>query len=377
MYGKKQWTLYKKIPVLLPYHNEQVGKADIAVPLDVLHGPKAMEDWSLEAGAILYIPRGMVHSARCGKESGGSIHVTIAVPTSHWSVRESLSLFLTTEPRADATDSRDQVTVLSEPHRRVIKETTAQAMKCGENNLLIKPCIWRGSMPLVMIHPASRARACPSQSSEPDPSNSECNHPEGRKVERVCADALSGLLQAAQQKQPHQAQEQQSSIDYSSLAMALLHQMAEVQSRTIAATDLWREKERKGLVTKRQATSTSSCSSCKRVLLSKAAGQRVTWGSRIQWSTEKDKTKLSLAEAEAEGCSQCCKSERKGLMASEVIADAVGAIVGGVKAGDGPFFVCELVGKFVGDGQQHVMCNMTTLSLVREIVEQGAFELAE
>lgn len=82
--GQKDWKVYSKVPVPLPYPREQVGKEGLEVPAEVLEGPSLIET-TLHPGDALYMPRGYVHEARAN-ESSFSFHVTIALATHDWSL---------------------------------------------------------------------------------------------------------------------------------------------------------------------------------------------------------------------------------------------------------------------------------------------------
>lgn len=82
--GRKEWTVYETIPIPYPYPDEQVGKDNLTVPEQVLQGPVAIQH-VLEAGNVLYMPRGFVHQARA-LPGEMSFHVTIALATQDWSV---------------------------------------------------------------------------------------------------------------------------------------------------------------------------------------------------------------------------------------------------------------------------------------------------
>jgi hypothetical protein len=85
VYGRKQWTVYERIPVPYPYPHEQFGK-DPTNPLPefVSTGPILVQQ-TLEPGNVLYMPRGYVHEARsCGDCC--SFHVTVALATHDWSL---------------------------------------------------------------------------------------------------------------------------------------------------------------------------------------------------------------------------------------------------------------------------------------------------
>jgi hypothetical protein len=71
-----------------PYPTEQVGKADLKVPTQVLNGP-TVYDTVLEPGNVLYMPRGYVHEAHTLDEC--SFHVTIAMPTHDWTLAGAIT----------------------------------------------------------------------------------------------------------------------------------------------------------------------------------------------------------------------------------------------------------------------------------------------
>lgn len=84
VYGKKQWKVYKTIPIPYPYPQEQVGKDGLEVPPQVLEGP-CLIDCVLESGDVLYMPRGYVHQAQTVSNMP-SYHVTIALATHDWTL---------------------------------------------------------------------------------------------------------------------------------------------------------------------------------------------------------------------------------------------------------------------------------------------------
>ncbi|CAB9500399.1 demethylase and histidyl-hydroxylase NO66 [Seminavis robusta] len=82
--GKKQWTVYQKVPIPYPYPHEQVGKERLEVPQEVLEGPKIIQT-TLQPGDVMYMPRGYVHEALTHEDSC-SFHVTIALATHDWTL---------------------------------------------------------------------------------------------------------------------------------------------------------------------------------------------------------------------------------------------------------------------------------------------------
>jgi hypothetical protein len=68
-----------------------VGKAGLDVPPSVLQGPVVI-DTVIEAGDVIYMPRGFVHEARTAA-SEPSFHVTIALATHDWTLAGTISLF--------------------------------------------------------------------------------------------------------------------------------------------------------------------------------------------------------------------------------------------------------------------------------------------
>ena len=89
VYGSKEWTVYERIPIMYPYPQEQVGKADLEVPSEVLNGPTAIRQ-TLQPGDVLYMPRGYVHRAICSPEAP-SFHVTVALATQDWTLAGEVS----------------------------------------------------------------------------------------------------------------------------------------------------------------------------------------------------------------------------------------------------------------------------------------------
>jgi len=81
VYGTKQWKVYDTVPIPFPYAHEQVGKEGRAVPDAVIKG--GCQEYTLEPGTILYMPRGTCHQAQALDTT--SFHVTIALATHDWS----------------------------------------------------------------------------------------------------------------------------------------------------------------------------------------------------------------------------------------------------------------------------------------------------
>lgn len=82
LYGEKEWTVYRNIPIAYPYPHEQVGKGDtLAIPEQVLDGPSY--NIRLQKGNVLYMPRGYVHEAHSTQHTS-SMHATIAFATQDW-----------------------------------------------------------------------------------------------------------------------------------------------------------------------------------------------------------------------------------------------------------------------------------------------------
>lgn len=79
VHGSKHWTLYNT-PVELPYRRQEFHPDDFTV------GPLSAE-FTLEAGDVLYIPRGLMHDARSLDET--SLHITLGAL--HTSVTEVLA----------------------------------------------------------------------------------------------------------------------------------------------------------------------------------------------------------------------------------------------------------------------------------------------
>ncbi|GAX27581.1 hypothetical protein FisN_13Hh331 [Fistulifera solaris] len=82
LYGEKNWTVYRNIPIAYPYPHEQVGKDErLPVPEQVLDGP--CYNITLQKGHVLYMPRGYVHEAHSAQHTS-SLHATIAFATQDW-----------------------------------------------------------------------------------------------------------------------------------------------------------------------------------------------------------------------------------------------------------------------------------------------------
>jgi len=80
--GSKHWKVYGEPPIPYPFTLEQVGKyEECPVPEATLAAPPLLEV-TLEAGDLLYMPRGFVHEATTSQQP--SLHLTIALATHDW-----------------------------------------------------------------------------------------------------------------------------------------------------------------------------------------------------------------------------------------------------------------------------------------------------
>lgn len=81
--GRKHWTVYGRPPVVLPYKDEEVGKKASPLSREALDAMGVAWDGFVEAGDVLYLPRGWVHEAKT-QEDSASLHLTLAIQTSDW-----------------------------------------------------------------------------------------------------------------------------------------------------------------------------------------------------------------------------------------------------------------------------------------------------
>ncbi|GAX27121.1 hypothetical protein FisN_13Lh331 [Fistulifera solaris] len=101
LYGEKDWTVYRNIPIAYPYPHEQVGKDEsLPVPKQVLDGPSY--NITLQKGHVLYMPRGYVHEAHSAQYTS-SLHATVAFATQDWTwagflQRQAEKVFFQTNP---------------------------------------------------------------------------------------------------------------------------------------------------------------------------------------------------------------------------------------------------------------------------------------
>lgn len=100
--GSKEWQVMKHVPIEYPYPHEQVGKDDLKVPQEVYDQGTAIQT-TLNAGDVLYIPRGHCHQARCTDSL--SFHVTIAIATFDWTIANIVT-GLTKQLLTQVTDCR-------------------------------------------------------------------------------------------------------------------------------------------------------------------------------------------------------------------------------------------------------------------------------
>jgi len=78
VWGTKHWTILNA-PTMLPYTEEMVGKDD-PVPPEAVGEP--IMSFDMQAGDVLYIPRGFLHEASTSAEP--SLHITVTMPTSDY-----------------------------------------------------------------------------------------------------------------------------------------------------------------------------------------------------------------------------------------------------------------------------------------------------
>jgi len=99
--GRKRWRIFGPPPVQLPYTHEQVGKNGFDVPEECLAQTPIIE-CVLEAGDVLYMPRGFIHEASC-PDDASSWHATLAVATHDWSWTKVVGSVLTSAMDRAAT----------------------------------------------------------------------------------------------------------------------------------------------------------------------------------------------------------------------------------------------------------------------------------
>lgn len=89
--GRKQWSVYGT-EVTLPLKGQSFDSA--------LHRPGPVtEEFELEAGSVVYIPRGLMHSARSSAEA--SLHITLGITAFTW-----MDFFVESVAAAGLKDSR-------------------------------------------------------------------------------------------------------------------------------------------------------------------------------------------------------------------------------------------------------------------------------
>ena len=92
VHGAKHWTIYDSPPVVLPYKSEELGKNQPHSPSPDKFDEKTAKvafEGVVEAGDVVYLPRGFAHVAKAVEHSA-SVHLTIAVQTSDWDVNAIL-----------------------------------------------------------------------------------------------------------------------------------------------------------------------------------------------------------------------------------------------------------------------------------------------
>ena len=79
--GSKKWQIDPLPPIYLPYKHEELGKESTKpIPVD----KKQVLQYTLNKGDLLYLPRGLIHSANTNSLETESLHLTIAIQTSDW-----------------------------------------------------------------------------------------------------------------------------------------------------------------------------------------------------------------------------------------------------------------------------------------------------
>lgn len=84
IHGDKHWKVWGTTPQYLPFKEEEVGKTR-PVPAEVLAEPPVV-DVVVRQGDLLYLPRGFVHAAETKGLEGPSLHFTLAIGASHWTI---------------------------------------------------------------------------------------------------------------------------------------------------------------------------------------------------------------------------------------------------------------------------------------------------
>lgn len=118
--GSKRWLVWDSPPIPFPYSDEQVGKQ---LPVPELGVPAI--DVMLDAGDVLYVPRGWVHRAETARNS--SSHATFALATHDWTWASVAAAVLRSSLDADLRWRR--ALPLSEPlDARPLAEAAAAAL---------------------------------------------------------------------------------------------------------------------------------------------------------------------------------------------------------------------------------------------------------
>ncbi|CAD7936011.1 unnamed protein product [Amoebophrya sp. A25] len=91
VWGKKTWRLWAADPLLI-YTEEMLGKQEPIPREKYMTSERYLQTVTVEAGDVLYLPRGVIHEAETGEES--SLHFTITVPSCDYCWAALLSHYL-------------------------------------------------------------------------------------------------------------------------------------------------------------------------------------------------------------------------------------------------------------------------------------------
>jgi len=322
--GKKRWTVYGGVPIHYPYSHEQVGKHGLEVPEWVLEGPRLV-DCVLEAGDVLYMPRGFVHEARAVSDEM-SFHVTVALATQDWTLGGLISAELVQQNSANHGSSARSSHNLAKSLRKAVP-------RCfGRDDIHRIPTVEKEAL------------------------TNEINDILETLKEQLTIQRISSSLQCKYESHNNRAFQIRSQV---------IHSMNDQQQTQT-----------------HQQTQTQTQHKNHQVV-GRDAAQTVGMDTIVRAATAPEKERVTLFESQRSDQS-ITPLPKRGLQVREDIADAIIRILTKLKSESKPQTTCRVgdLKSLLSNVEQHelrssldLVCDLTLLSFARQCVQLGALAI--
>eukprot|EP00592_Proboscia_alata_P016508 CAMPEP_0194395094 /NCGR_PEP_ID=MMETSP0174-20130528/124227_1 /TAXON_ID=216777 /ORGANISM="Proboscia alata, Strain PI-D3" /LENGTH=564 /DNA_ID=CAMNT_0039190981 /DNA_START=69 /DNA_END=1764 /DNA_ORIENTATION=- len=351
--GKKRWTVYGGVPIHYPYSHEQVGKHGLEVPEWVLEGPRLV-DCVLEAGDVLYMPRGFVHEARAVSDEM-SFHVTVALATQDWTLGGLISAELVQQNSANHGSSARSSHNLAKSLRKAVP-------RCfGRDDIHRIPTVEKEAL------------------------TNEINDILKTLKEQLTIQRISSSLQCKYESHNNRAFQIRSQVTINDPADILIVAMQiresnnrafQIRSQVIHSMNDQQQTQT------HQQTQTQTQHKNHQVV-GRDAAQTVGMDTIVRAATAPEKERVTLFESQRSDQS-ITPLPKRGLQVREDIADAIIRILTKLKSESKPQTTCRVgdLKSLLSNVEQHelrssldLVCDLTLLSFARQCVELGALAI--